>query len=122
MGPRRHPPRGGQTWRTFVRIHVRELWACDFLGQYTATFAVAYVFVIMEIASRRIVHANVTTTPTLAWVQQQVREATPAGTTPRFLVHDNDAIYGQYRPPVRRVEGMAEPGATAAISIAGFMR
>jgi putative transposase len=64
-------------------------------------FTVAYVFVIMEIASRRIVHANVTTSPTLPWVQQQVREATPTGTTPRFLVHDNDAIYGQYRPPVR---------------------
>ena len=105
MGPRRRPPRGDQTWRTFVRNHATELWACDFLSQYTATFAVAYVFVIMEIASRRIVHANVTTTPTLPWVRQQVREATPAGTTPRFLVHDNDAIYGQYRPPVSRIEG-----------------
>ena len=92
MGPRRRPPRGDQTWRTFVRNHATELWACDFLSQHTATFTVAYVFVIMEIASRRIVHANVTTTPTLPWVRQQVREATPAGTTPRFLVHDNDAI------------------------------
>jgi hypothetical protein len=105
MGPRRRPPRGDQTWRTFVRNHARELGACDFLSQYTATFAVAYVFVIIEIASRRIAQANVTTTPTLPWVQQQVREATPAGTTPRFLVHDNDAIYGQYRPPVSRIEG-----------------
>jgi putative transposase len=101
MGPRRRPPRGNQTWQTFVRNHSTELWACDFLSQHTATFTVAYVFVIMEIASRRIVHVNVTTTPTLPWVQQQVREATPAGTTPRFLVHDNDAIYGQYRPPAR---------------------
>src|SRR5262249_17775082 len=84
MGRRRQPQRAGQTWGTFVRNPARELWACAFLGQYPATFAVAYVFVIMEIASRRIVHANVTTTPTLAWVQQQVREATPAGTTPRF--------------------------------------
>ena len=103
MGPRRSPPRGDQSWRSFVRNHARELWACDFLTQHTAAFTVAYVLVIMEIASRRIVHANVTTIPTLAWVQQQVREATPPRTTPRFLVHDNDAIYGQYRPSVRVV-------------------
>jgi putative transposase len=41
MGPRRPSPRGGQTWRTFVRNHARELWACDFLSQHTATFTVA---------------------------------------------------------------------------------
>ena len=85
----------------FVRNHAGELWACDFLTQYTATFTVAYVFVVMEIASRRVAHFNVTTAPTLAWVKQQLREATPWGATPRFLVHDNDGIYGQYRPPLR---------------------
>jgi putative transposase len=37
MGARRHQPRGGQTWRTFVGNHARQLWACDFLTQYTAT-------------------------------------------------------------------------------------
>ncbi|MBU1495155.1 MAG: helix-turn-helix domain-containing protein, partial [Actinobacteria bacterium] len=42
-------PRGDQTWRTFVRNHAKELWACDFLTQYTAFFAIAYVFVVMEI-------------------------------------------------------------------------
>ena len=49
----------------------------------------------MEIDSRRIVHVNVTTTPTLSWVQQQLREATSEDVAPRFLVHDNDAIFGQ---------------------------
>lgn len=99
MVPHLPRPRGGQTWRTFVRNHAAELWACDFLTQHTATFTVAYVFVVMEIASRRIVHTNVTTAPTLAWVKQQLREATAWGTSPRFLVHDNDGIYGQYRSP-----------------------
>ena len=51
----------------------------------------------MEIASRRIVHVNVTTSPTLAWVKQQFREATPSGDSPHFLVHDNDATYGHGR-------------------------
>jgi hypothetical protein len=96
MVPRLGKPREGQTWRTFVRNHGRELWACDFLTQYTAFFTVAYIFVIMEIGSRRIVHTNVTTNPTLSWVKQQLREATAWDRTPRFLVHDNDGIFGQY--------------------------
>jgi putative transposase len=54
-------PRGNQTWRTFVRNHANDLWACDFLTQYTAFFAIAYVFIIMEIDTRRVVYFNVTT-------------------------------------------------------------
>jgi len=95
MAPRQGSPRGNQTWRTFVRNHAKEVWACDFLTQYTALFAIAYVFVIMEIGSRRIVHVNVTASPTLSWVKQQIREATADDRTPRFLVHDNDGIFGQ---------------------------
>ena len=68
MVPRRCPPRDNQTWRTFVKNHAGQLWSCDFVTQYTALFSVVYVFVVMEIASRRIVHFNVTTAPTLAWV------------------------------------------------------
>ena len=47
MIPRQGPPRGDQTWRTFVRNHASEVWACDFLTQYTALLAVAYILVIM---------------------------------------------------------------------------
>ena len=96
MAPRRRLPCGDQSWRTFVRNHGPQLWACDFLTQYTALFTVAYVFVIMEIESRRIVHVHVTTHPTLSWVQQQLREATAWDRTPRFLVHDHDGIFGPY--------------------------
>jgi transposase InsO family protein len=90
------PPRGGQTWRTFVKNHAHQLWACDFLTQYTAVLNIAYIFIVMEIGSRRIVHWGVTTSPTLPWVKQQLREAAPWGETPRFLIHDNDGIFGQY--------------------------
>jgi putative transposase len=107
MGPRSQAPHGGQTWRTFIKNHARQIWACDFLAQHTAYFSVVYVFVIMEIESRRIVHWSVTTSPTLPWVKQQIREATPWGETPRFLLHDNDGIFGQYsqRPTVAREDG-----------------
>jgi hypothetical protein len=55
------------------------------------------VFVVMEIASRRIVLINATTSPGLAWVKQQIRQATDWAKTPRFLLHDNDGVFGRFR-------------------------
>jgi len=89
--------------RTFIRNHAKEVFACDFLTQYTALFDVVYVFVVMQIASRRIVHFNVTTQPSLAWVKQQIRNLAPYGSAPRFLIHDNDGIFGQLGNHIRRV-------------------
>jgi transposase InsO family protein len=74
----------------------------DFLTRHTAFFVVVCVFVVMEIASRRIVLINVTTSPGLAWVRQQIRQATAWCEPPRFLVHDNDGIFGQFRDRRRR--------------------
>jgi putative transposase len=51
---RRREPRGGQTWKTFVKNHASQILACDFLTQPTALFTVVYVFVVMEIATRRL--------------------------------------------------------------------
>jgi putative transposase len=99
---RRPEPRGGQTWRTFIRNHATQVFACDFLVQYTALFSGVYIFVVMEIGSRRIVHINTTISPSLAWVEQQVRQATEWGESPRFLLHDNDGIFGQYRERQQR--------------------
>jgi putative transposase len=101
---RRRGSRGGQTWRTFVKNHASQIFAVDFLTQHTALFAVVYVFVIMEIAPRRIVLVNATTSPGLAWVKQQIRQATAWGKGPRFLLHDNDGIFGQFRDRRRRGE------------------
>ena len=48
------------------------------------------------IAFRRIVHFNVTAQPCLDWVKQQIRNLAPYGSgAPRFLIHDNDGIFGQ---------------------------
>jgi len=94
----------GQTWRTFVKNHASQIFAIDFLTQHTALFTAVYIFVVMHIASRRIVLINVTTSPGLAWVQQQIRQATAWGKAPRFLLHDNDGIFGQFRDRKRRGE------------------
>jgi len=82
-----------QRWRTFIRNHARVMVACDFCVVVTATFRLLYVFVVMEHATRRILHTNVTTHPTAPWTLQQLREATPADHPYRFLIHDQDAIF-----------------------------
>ncbi len=89
------PPRPhGQTWATFLQNHAKDIWACDFLQVHDLLFRPLFAFFITELASRRVVHVGVTRSPTDAWVAQQLREATPYGDAPRYLIRDNDAKYG----------------------------
>jgi putative transposase len=98
----RNPP--SQTWRMFLDNHFRELVSIDFLTVPTATFRVLYVLVVLAHDRRRVVHFNVTKHPTAAWTAQQMIEAFPEETSPRFLLRDRDQIYGEeFR---RRVAGM----------------
>jgi len=57
-------------------------------------YSMRYVLVIMGLRSRRVVHVAVTASPTLAWLKQRIREATSFNFGPRFLLHDNDGIFG----------------------------
>jgi putative transposase len=84
-----------QHWRTFVRNHAQAIVACDFCVIVTATFRLLYVFVVMEHATRRILHCHVTAHPTAAWTLQQLREAIPADHAYRFLIHDRDSIFSR---------------------------
>jgi hypothetical protein len=60
-----HPPRKStQTWRSFLKNHAPEVWACDFLQTYDLWFRTLFVFFIIELGSRRVVHFAVTYTPT----------------------------------------------------------
>jgi transposase InsO family protein len=85
--------RGDQRWATFVRNHAKSVVACDFLISITARFRVLYVFVAMEIDSRRILHVNVTDHPTAEWTVQQFREFLAYDHPYRFVIHDRDAIF-----------------------------
>lgn len=82
-----------QHWRTFVKNHAQGIIACDFLVAVTARFQVLFVFVMMEIGSRRILHYNVTAHPTADWTLQQLREAIPSDHSYQFLIHDRDSIF-----------------------------
>ncbi len=102
-----------QNWKTFVRNHAQSIVACDFLVVVTDRFRTLYVFLLMEVGTRRIVHCNVTAHPTAAWTLQQLREAIPSDHSYRFLIHDRDAIFSaevdQQRTRARFLRSTALP-------------
>jgi putative transposase len=83
-----------QNWRTFLRNHANNVWACDFLPVVDLFFGQIYAFFIIEHGSRRVVHFGVTRHPTQEWGAQQLTEATPFGEQPQYLIRDNNAKFG----------------------------
>jgi len=89
---RNHPP--GQKWATFLHNHAAQIWACDLLQVTDLFFRPLFAFFVIELQSRKVVHMGVTRSPTDAWVAQQLREATPYGQAPKYLIRDNDSKFG----------------------------
>ena len=78
----RKPP--SQTWRTFLDTHVKSLVSVDFFTVPTIGFR-SFVFLVLAHERRRIVHFAVTAHPTAEWTAQQLREAFPWESAPRYL-------------------------------------
>jgi hypothetical protein len=91
MRPQKPP---SPTWKTFLRNHVQDLVALDFLVVPTVRHTVLFVLVILAYHRRRIVHFDVAEHPTVAWTAQQVINAFPWGEAPRSLLRDRDRVYG----------------------------
>ena len=80
----------------FVFIVLRhERRRIEFFVVPTATFAVLFVFIVLRHERRRIEYFGVTAHPSADWVAQQIREAFPWDTAPRYLIRDRDGAYGQ---------------------------
>jgi putative transposase len=102
MPKRKKPP--SQSWRAFLDNHLKDLVSIDFLVVPTATFRVLFVLIDLAHHRRRVVHFNVTNHPTALWTAEQMIQAFPDGTAPRFLVRDRDRIYGeQFRERVKAI-------------------
>ena len=98
----------GQNWKTFLKNHARDIWASDFTVIHTIFFKPLYVLTFMKHETREVVHTAVTGHPTDEWTAQQLREATPWGERPRFLISDNDSKYGEKFSAVARGSGIKE--------------
>ena len=80
----------------------------DFLVVPTLRFRLLYVFVIISHKRREIIHFGVTQHPTMLWVVQQLREATSFGIQPKYIILDNDRIYGNGVPAFLEAAGIKE--------------
>jgi len=60
----------------------------------TVTFQVLYVFFVLSLERRRILHVNVTAHPHAAWTAQQIVEAVGPDANVVCLIRDRDGIYG----------------------------
>jgi putative transposase len=67
---------------------------------------VLYCFFVIHHGRRRILHFNVTQHPTSQWVVQQLREAFPFGSAPKYVIFDHDAKFGMHVPVAVRSLGM----------------
>ncbi|MCP4553520.1 MAG: transposase family protein [Bacteroidetes bacterium] len=76
----------------------------DFFTVPTATFRVLYVFIVLLHENRKIVHFNVTANQSAEWTAQQIVEACPWDSAPKYLLRDRDGIYGKVFQ--NRVRGM----------------
>jgi hypothetical protein len=90
----RHTKPPSQTWRTFLSNHASQLVSVDFFTVPTISFHILYVFIVLSHNRRHILHFNVTAHPTAKWTSQQIVEAFPFDSAPRYLLRDNDQIYG----------------------------
>jgi transposase InsO family protein len=100
---RSHKP-PSPTWKAFLTTHVTDLVSIDFFIVPTIRLKLLFVLVVLAHARRNVIHYNVTENPTAQWAAQQIIEAFPWDSAPKYLLRDRDAIYGNaFR---QRVQGM----------------
>jgi hypothetical protein len=87
-------PEPAKRWLAFLRNHREAIAAMDFFTVPTITFGVIYCFLVIGHDRRRLLHFNVTRHPTSSWIVQQLRQAFPFESTPRFLIFGRDRTYG----------------------------
>jgi transposase InsO family protein len=87
------PP--SQSWRTFLRNHADAIAAIDLCVVPTINFECLFAFLVVGHGRRQLLWFAVTRHPTAEWLGQQIVEAFPWDTAPRYLIRDNDRAYGQ---------------------------
>ena len=103
----RKPP--SPTWRSFLETtpllpislrstehgaRVKDLVSIDFFTVPTATFRVLSVLLVLSHDRRRVLHFDVTSSPSAEWTAQRIVQAFPEDTAPCYLLRDRDGIYG----------------------------
>jgi transposase InsO family protein len=83
------------SWRAFLKNHVTEFGALDFFTGPTVGFEVLVVLIVLAHDRRKVLHVNGSEQPTVEWTAQQLVEAFPWETAPKYLLRDRHAVYGE---------------------------
>lgn len=102
MAKGRRPP--GQTWWTFLWNRADGIASIDLFVVPAITFKLRFGLVILRHSRREIVTFAVTCHPTAEWLAQQISDAFPWNSTPRYRIRDRDRGYGEVFQ--RRVQSM----------------
>jgi putative transposase len=86
--------RPSPTWRSFLEAHLKEIAAIDFFVVPTLTFRLLFAFIVLRHDRRELIHINVTDHPSAGWTAQQIVDAFPYDSAPKYLLRDRDAAYG----------------------------
>jgi putative transposase len=102
------PRRAGPTWTQFLRSQAAGILATDFFTVETIGLKTLYVLFFIELSTRRVHVAGVTTHPDSAWVTQQARNLAIGERLSgvRFLVRDRDTKFSRPFDAVLRAEGV----------------
>jgi len=102
MEPAPQRRKGGMGWVQFLTMHWEVLAATDFFTVAVATWhglVTYYVLVVMELATRRVQVAGITSHPSAAFMQQCARQWTDPCDGfllgKRYLIHDRDTTFTQ---------------------------
>jgi putative transposase len=100
--------RTGPTWSEFLRAQGRGALACDFFTVETVCMKTLYVLFFIELSTRRVHVAGMTSRPDSAWVTQQARNLSVTGglDDKRLLIRDRDAKFSMAFDEVFRTEGV----------------
>jgi putative transposase len=104
------PKRHEQSWAEFLRRQAASILECDFLTVDTLFLKRVYVLFFIELATRRVRLAGITTNPDGPWVTQQARnllmQLDDEDVQPLFLVRDRDGKFSREFDEVFRSEGI----------------
>src|SRR5262249_35904894 len=104
------PKRTQTSWSEFLRQQAASILECDFLTVDTLFLKRSYVLFFVELATRRVWLAGITTNPERRWVTQQARNLLmrfdDEDVRPRFLVPDRDSKLTREFDEVFRSEGI----------------
>lgn len=102
--------KASSSWRTFVNHYKATLLACDFFTVETIRLQTLYVFFFIEVGTRHVHIAGITSHPSQPWLTQQARQLFwdlgEQHRTFTHLIRDNDGKYSATFDAVFASEGV----------------